>query len=142
MALYIPLPEDFRPWLRLMGFINLGSLLLYKLALGRIGYRGITDSEEPEPSRRRRSITPPRRVVDRSDGQTKGTIWLLDPAKAGLSFFVMLGVAIVARGAVLATVGGLGAYIAEADDNTGVFDGSGWLLTVAEKRRRWRWRPG
>ena len=44
----------------------------------------------------------------------------------------MLGVAIVAQGAVLATVGGLGAYIAEADDNTGVFDGSGWLLTVAE----------
>jgi hypothetical protein len=131
--LYIPLPDDFRPWLGLMGFINFGSLLIYKLALGRIGYRGVSDSDDPGPTRRRRSIT--RRasnVVDRSDGQTKGTIWLLDPAKAGLSFFVMLGVAVVAQVAVLAAVGGLGAYVAEADDNTGVFDGSGWLLTVAE----------
>jgi hypothetical protein len=131
--LYIPLPDDFRPWLGLMGFINLGSLLVYKLVLGRVAYRGVAGAEEAGPSRRRRSSGRRRdAVADTTDGRSAGAVWLLDPAKAALSFFVMLGVAVVAQGAVLVAVGGLGAYIDEADDNTGVFDGSGWLLTVAE----------
>ena len=85
---------------------------------------------------------PPRRVVDRSDGQTKGTIWLLDPAKAGLSFFVMLGVAIVGPGRCAGDGRrARGLHRRGRRQHRGVRR-LGLAAHRGRERRRWRWRPG
>jgi len=98
-------PEDWRDWLGWMACLNFFGIILYRL-VRRISFR-------------------------RSRGLVR-SVWCLAPAQSRLYIPIALGITLVSQALVYAQFGGVAGYVAAFSEQSGSFDGMGWIFMISE----------